>query len=172
MRNSFHICQEPFLEVCGYTSAMPNETDMPLEVIRENMERLMRARGWVHDSGKDAGKVNHRKLALKAGVDAGTIGNLLDPEWKSAPTLRILTKIAKALGVGPWQLLMPRLPTDKDANDMLKGGIDEDAYKLAAVYQVMQPEARERVRAVLGFVATHPDTISTSDLLRAAKRAG
>lgn len=151
---------------------MPNRTDIPLENIRENMIRLMLARGFVHMHGKDKGKPNRRALALEAKVDPKTVGNLLNPEWKQSPVLDKVADIANALGVATWQLCMPNLPLDKDANDLLRSGIEDDVYQLAAAYQIMQPEARERVRAVLGFVTAHPDAISANDLLRAAKRAG
>lgn len=143
---------------------MPSPPDFPLQNIRENMTRLMRARGYFHEKGKDAGTPNKRKLSLVAKIDPKSVGNLLNPEWAQSPLLENVTAVAAALGVTTWQLCMPNLPTSVDDNVLLRGGMDEDAYRLAAIFQSMGPETRKTAWTALAFAMEHPDGLTPGDL--------
>ena len=78
-----------------------------------------------------------------ADVDPKTVNNLLTdmPDPKSNPTAVNLRKIAKALGVEAWMLLIENFPFEEIAKPSLKH-ISADGYALLNLYESATEEKR------------------------------
>lgn len=102
MNYSPRLCQEPlFLKRTKVRSGSRNIIRMNKQtpshlVLIENIIRLKKQRGW-----------SNRTLAHKAGLSDRMIGKILNSE--SEPTTASIDKIAGALGVESWMLMVPGL---------------------------------------------------------------
>lgn len=70
--------------------------DATHKAFSENVQRLMAARGW---------SIN--KLADFSGIGRGNLSELLALDTRRSPTLRTMVRVADALEVPCFQLLMP-----------------------------------------------------------------
>ena len=78
------------------------------------------------------------KLAVKAGVAQKTINKILNSQ--SAPTLDTVDKIASALGLDPWHLIMQSLPEDLICSPQIE--------TLYSAYKNADPEGRQHITSV------------------------
>lgn len=123
---------------------------LPIEVIRENVRRLMIERGMGD---------NESELSRKAKLVQRTLNKVLNTQ--DNPTLGTLTKIARGLDLSVWQLLMPNVPGDLAVTQPLMGGMDAGACAVASVYTCASEETKKEVRAILGYAAERDLAIRT-----------
>ena len=141
-------------------SDMPTKTYMlPVEVVRENVERLKAERGIRNNS----------ELARLAGMKHPRTVNRLMSGEQDNPELDTLAAIAQALDVALWQLLMPMISTNREISRPLRGGLSEGAQAVAAVY-VSAPEAiRQEIKTIVGYAADRDDALHKPRLLGALR---
>lgn len=75
---------------------MPMNREAARSVLAQNLRALMDQRGW-----------KQTELASRSGVSQAAISAIL--RCKKAPTVDTVEAFSRALGVEPWQLLMPGL---------------------------------------------------------------
>ncbi|KQP36114.1 hypothetical protein ASF44_16220 [Pseudorhodoferax sp. Leaf274] len=107
----------------------------------------------------DAAKLSQMALSKLSGVAQTSIGNYLDPDRRAAsasgkePSAKLteMAKIAVALGMSPWEMLIP-LSEAQDA------GVEQQAVELAALFREMPASARGTLleQARLVHKATRP----------------
>lgn len=81
-------------------------------------------------------------LAQKSGVSQRTISNMLNPDYdpRYSPTLNNIEKVADALGISPWQLLIEAVPTEVIAS--------RDIEKLVHIFSTVSEEGRDAILSV------------------------
>lgn len=111
-------CQDPLRNIGNIGPparlSMPGMDDASRITVADNIRLLMALRG-----------LNKHTLSLKSGVSNRMIGKMLADDG-SSPTTATLDKIAGALGVQPWQLLVP------DGHD--NAALSKNAEKVLAGY--------------------------------------
>lgn len=93
------ICQELFTRYIGIIFLMEPEI---VEIIRGNISVLIKLRGVP----------SLTKLAQSAGLDPKTVTGLMAEDSLPNPTAKNLSKLAKALGVKVWMLMIEDFPFD------------------------------------------------------------
>jgi transcriptional regulator with XRE-family HTH domain len=77
-------------------------TLLQADVVASNLRRIM-----------DVRFLSHAQLGKKSGVSAKTIGNILRPDpLVSGSTIGNIEKVARALNIEPWVLLIPGIPDE------------------------------------------------------------
>jgi transcriptional regulator with XRE-family HTH domain len=86
-------------------------------------------------------------LVRKSGVSQRTINDLLDPERPTNPTLKTLEKIADALRVPVWRLLIPNQTAeqllDQTVNELIMLSASLDTEAAALLLSFAKREARK-----------------------------
>jgi transcriptional regulator with XRE-family HTH domain len=112
-------------------AAMGTKQTTPRVVLAQNLKALM-----AH------GDVNQTQLGKKAGIAQSTIGRILAE--KHAPDIETLAAIGKALGVSPWQLLVPHLdPVNLPAIQSVTPAQLELVERLRAAADLLAPQKRQ-----------------------------
>lgn len=101
--------------------------------LRNNLSILME-----RDSLSETGLAKRAKVAQK------TVNNIMN--LRSAPTLDVLTRLAQALNVTPWLLVMPDLPSDMlrshEAERLLRSYIASNNDGRDLILHVAERESR------------------------------
>ncbi|MFA7656522.1 helix-turn-helix domain-containing protein [Acidithiobacillus thiooxidans] len=101
------------------------------KVFAQNLASLMASRNMSQSA-----------LAQKSGVSQRTISNMLNPDYdpRYSPTLNNIEKVADALGISPWQLLIEAVPTEVIAS--------RDIEKLVHIFSTVSEEGRDAILSV------------------------
>lgn len=103
------------------------------ETLKNNLSILME-----RDSLSETGLAKRAKVAQK------TVNNIMN--LRSTPTLDVLTRLAQALNVTPWLLIMPDLPSDMlrshEAERLLRSYIDSNNDGRELILHVSERESR------------------------------
>lgn len=104
-------------------------------VIAENLAAAMRYHGFVTPN---TGEPSQSGLSKKAGVNQRTVGRILNRD--QSPTVEMLEKLAVALDMHAWQLLIPNLdPANPPVFVMSK--TERDFYRKVDELRAAEPPA-------------------------------
>ena len=104
-------------------------------IIGANIRKIIEARGW-----------SENELARKARVSQKMVNNICNVNFDANPTLESLEKIAKALNVPVWRLMIPGQTVEQlqnaAVNELVEHAITLDTEAAAYVLTVAKRETR------------------------------
>ena len=104
-------------------------------IIGANIRKLLSARGW-----------SENELSRRARVSQKMVNNICNVNFDANPTLESLEKIAKALNVPVWKLMIPGQTVEQlqnvVVNELVEHAITMDAEAASYVLTVAKRETR------------------------------